>query len=196
MKPFLFPACLVVLLSGCSLMRPVVDTSVRYLLEPALPEASPLAASPAVAIALPSLPPYLDRLELVTRSGDGQLDVLEDHLWGEPLDGGIARVVAANLRRLTGSANIQPSASFISRDYSALVEIRIERFDPTPDGSLVLACTWKLQPVDGAAAAPVAFHAAVPMDGGGSEGAGPMSGRLAAMNEALARLSQAIAAAF
>ena len=179
----------VLFLNACSLLAPVDDDPVRHLLEAKAPARTASAATPSVAIARPSLPPYLERVELVSRTGDGRLEVHEKHLWSEPLDAAIARVIADNLRRTTGSANIQPSTSFIGRDYSALVEIRIERFDPLPDGSLVLECTWKLQPVGGGDASPKAFRTTVPIT---SVETNDMSGRIVAMNKALEQLSRAI----
>lgn len=178
------------LLGSCS----VKDDAVRYLLEPAISQSSASSSRPGVAIARPTLPPYLERSELVTRSGSGTLDIHEKELWSEPLDKGISRVVADNLRRLTKSTNVQPAENFIARDYVTLVEIRIERFDPLPDGSVVLECTWKAQPVGGGDASMRAFSTTVPVTGGADVGmkAGKQS-RIPAMNEALARLSRTIA---
>lgn len=181
------------LLAACTVLKPVEDDPVRHLLDSPISARTPTSASPAVAIARPSLPPYLERSELVTRTGDGRLEIHEKDLWSEPLDAGISRVMADNLRRLTGSTNIQSSDSFITRDYSSLLEIRIERFDPEPDGSLLLQCTWKLQPIGGGDAAPKAFRTTVPVAAAGDPATGNMSGRIKAMNEALARLSRTIA---
>ncbi|MEZ5328772.1 MAG: PqiC family protein [Verrucomicrobiales bacterium] len=181
---------LALFLVGCSLGRPIVDESVNHLLDATLPERAPTAAKPAVAIAMPSLPPYLDRRELVTREAEGRIVVHQNQLWSEPLSAGVARVVAENLRRLTGSTNIQPVPNFVDLDYTALVEIRVDRFDPSPDGLLVLECTWKLQPINGAAATPVAYQTTVAM----ADDSTPAPQRVAAMNEALARLSREIAA--
>jgi uncharacterized lipoprotein YmbA len=178
-----------VMFSACTVFQPIDDDPVRHILDSPIAQRTPASAAPAVAIARPSLPPYLERSELITRTGDGRLEIHERDLWSEPLDAGIARVVADNLRRLTGSTNIQPSGNFITRDYTHLVEIRIERFDPVPDGSLLLECTWKLQPVGGGDAAPKAFRANIPID----SQSGPMSARITAMNEALARFSRTIA---
>jgi uncharacterized protein len=180
------------LLSSCSLLVPVEDDPVRHLLDSPLSNRTPTAASPSVAVAKPSLPPYLERVELITRTGDGRLEVHEKNLWSEPLDAGITRVVADNLRRLTGSTNIQPSSNFVAREYTSLVEIRIERFDPEPDGSLLLECTWKVQPIGGGDAAPKAFRTKVQVTEQESLG-NPMAGRIVAMNEALAQLSRSIA---
>lgn len=173
------------LLGSCS----VKDDAVRYLLEPSISQSSSSSSRPGVAIARPTLPPYLERSELVTRSGSGTLEIHEKELWSEPLDKGISRVVADNLRRLTRSTNVQPAENFIARDYVTLVEIRIERFDPLPDGSVVLECTWKAQTVGGGDAAMRSFITTVPVIGGS---AGKQS-RIPAMNEALARLSRTIA---
>lgn len=183
---------LILVCSACNPLRPIADEPVRHLLEASPSSRVPSSASPAVAIARPSLPPYLERSELITRTGDGRLEIHEKDLWAEPLDAGITRVVADNLRRLTGSTNIQPSGNFITRDYTSLVEIRIDRFDPEPDGKLLLDCTWKLQPVGGGDAAPKAFRTLVPV-GAASPESGSMSPRIVAMNEAMARLSRAIA---
>ena len=181
------------MLSACSILKPVEDDPVRHLLDSPISARTPTSSTPAVAIARPSLPPYLERSELITRTGDGRLEIHEKDLWSEPLDAGISRVMADNLRRLTGSTNVQASDSFITRDYSSLLEIRIERFDPEPDGSLLLQCTWKLQPIGGGDAAPKAFRTTVPVAVTGDPATGKMSGRIKAMNEALARLSRTIA---
>lgn len=181
------------ILSACSILKPVEDDPVRHLLDSPISARIPTSATPAVAIARPSLPPYLERSELVTRTGDGQLEIHEKDLWSEPLDAGISRVMADNLRRITGSTNIQASDSFITRDYSSLLEIRIERFDPEPDGSLLLQCTWKLQPIGGGDVSPKAFRTTVPVAVASNPASGKMSGRIKAMNEALARLSRTIA---
>ncbi len=191
MKTFLL--LLSISLTACSILAPVADDPVRHLLEATVSGKTPTAASPSIAIARPSLPPYLERVELVTRTGDGRLVVHEKNLWSEPLDAAITRVIADNLRRLTGSTNIQPSTNFITRDYSALVEIRIERFDPLPDGSLLLECTWKLQPVGGGDASPKAFRTTVPVYPPGEQAFDKMSPRISAMNQALEQLSKVIA---
>ena len=191
MKTLLFllvPFCL----TACSILAPIEDDPVRHLLEANISGRTPVGARPSIAIARPSLPPYLERVELVTRTGDGRLEVHEKDLWSEPLDAAISRVIADNLRHLTGSTNIQPSTNFITRDYTALVEIRIERFDPLPDGSLLFECTWKLQPIAGGDAAPNAFRTIVPVSSAVKGEFNEMAPRISAMNEALAQLSRKI----
>ena len=177
------------LLAGCSLLPPVADTPVRHLLDSSAKEQDPRGSSPVVAIARPSLPPYLERSELVTRLNSGRLSIHENDLWAEPLDAAIARVIAENLRSQTGSTNIQPAGSFISKDYSSIVEIRIDRFDPSSEGVLLLECTWKIQSAEGSGDLTKAFRSEVSFNSQSD----PIPNRVKAMNEALKQLSKEIA---
>lgn len=183
------PAAL--LLASCGLLEPVKDTSESHLLDPAVAERTITGTSPAVAIARPSLPGYLDRQQLVSRTGDGLVQMNRSHQWAEPLDTGISRVTAANLARLKNSLSIQPVESFITMDYDYLLEIRIARFEPDSSGALALECTWKLQPVHGPVANPRPFRTTIPSSTP-LAATGPQRARIEAMNEALARLAQVI----
>jgi uncharacterized lipoprotein YmbA len=190
MKAILFLPLL--LLSACNVLQPVEDTSVYYLLNPAVADRKVTGSSPAVAIADPSLPGYLDRQQLVSRSSEGVIQMNTSQLWGEPLDSGIARVTAENLGRLTNSLDIQPVKSFVTLDYQWLLEIRVSRFEPDAGGQLGFECTWKLQPVAGAVARTRRFATTVPI-ASPALATGSQTTRIAAMDEALARLAREIA---
>lgn len=185
----LFP---VLLLAACGVLAPVEDTTVSHVLDAAVPERAVTGSSPAIAIARPSLPGYLDRQQLVSRSADGRIMMNSNHLWAEPLDAGISRVTAMNLARLTNSLNIQPVETFVTMDYNLLLEIRISRFEPDAGGALVFECTWKLQPVSGRVTNPRPFRTRIHVSGEPSE-VSPQNAHVSAMNEALARLSGEIA---
>ena len=181
------------LLASCGVMKPVKDTSVNHLLDPVVPERRITGVSPAIAISRPALPSYLDRQQLVSRSGGGEVRMNSYHLWAEPLDSAISRVTAVNLGRLVNSLNIQPVESFVTLDYQSLLEIRVSRFEPDSAGNLVLECAWKLQPVSGRVANPRPFRTTVLISP--ADTPKDLSGRIAAMNEALARLAREIAGA-
>lgn len=191
MKTLLLTLAIPFLAVSCGVLKPVKDTSVHHLLDSAVPDRRITGASPAIAIARPALPSYLDRQQLVSRSNEGQLHMNSYHLWSEPLDAAISRVTATNIGRLTNSLNIQPVESFITLDYQTLLEIRIARFEPDASGALVLECTWKLQPVSGRVASTHPFRTTVPIAPAAS--ATDLSGRITAMNEALARLARDVA---
>ncbi len=179
------------LLPACGVLSPVKDASVNYVLDPVIPARQAIRATPAIAIARPSLPGYLDRQQLVSRSTDGQIMMNGYHVWSEPLDVAISRVTSANLSRLTQSLNIQPVENFITLDYQTLLEIRISRFETDPSGQVVLECTWKLQPVVGPVADTRQFTTTVAVIGN-SQANLPQTARVNAMNEALARLARSI----
>jgi uncharacterized protein len=194
MKPLLCLVLLLPALTSCRVLKPVEDRSINHLLDPAVPERKLTGSSPGVAVARPSLPSYLDRLQLVSRTATGELQMNPYHVWAEPLDAAISRVTAANLGRLTQSLNIQPVENFITLDYQWLLELRVSQFELDARGDVVLACTWKLQPVAGRVTAPQSFTTrvtpAVP-----ATAKGPQSGRIQAMNEALVQLARTIARA-
>ena len=185
----LFP---VLLLCSCGVLQPVEDRSVSHLLDARIPGRAANPNGPALAIARPALPSYLDRLQLVSRSSEGRLQMNAYHLWAEPLDAGISRVTALNLANLTGSLNIQPVESFVTMDYQNLLEIRIQRFEPDENNLLVLEATWKLQPVSGKVATMRAFRTVI-TPAQTDDPRSIQSARIEAMNEALARLARDVA---
>lgn len=195
MKKFLLPALLLpLLIASCGgILQPVEDTSVHHLLDPIVPDRKINGSSPSVAIAAPSLPSYLDRQQLVSRTGTGELQMNTYHLWGESLDSGISRVTSLNLSRLKNSLNIQPVKNFVTLDYQTLLELRISRFEPDAFGNIIFDATWKLQPVEGPIARTHSFSTVVPILGPPVSPTAPQTGRISAMNEALARLAREIA---
>jgi len=114
----LFP---VLLAASCGVLTPVKDVTVNHVLDATVPARQVTGSSPAIAIARPSLPGYLDRQQLVSRGGDGRILMNSYQLWAEPLDTGISRVTALNLGRLANSLNIQPVETFVTLDYESLL---------------------------------------------------------------------------
>lgn len=189
MKLHLLPFSLFLLaLTGCGTLKPVKDTSIQHILDPLVRDRTLTASSPAMAINRPSLPSYLDRQQLVTRSG-GELMLSQIDVWAEPLDAAISRVTASNLSRLTGSMNIQPVESFTTLDYTSLLELKIARFEPDASNQLILQGTWKLQPVTGQETSTHFFRLIVPI----TPTLSPMNDRVTAMNQALEQLARQIA---
>lgn len=183
----LLPALLLVS-SGCRMLQPVKDLSVHHVLEPLVPDRSLTSATPAIAVSRPTLPGYLDRQQMVTRT-KGELVLSEHDLWAESLGTGLARVTASNLSRLTGSMNIQPVENFITMDYHSLLEIKVAQFEPDASNQMIFQGTWKLQPVNGKESRTRYFHLSVPVPSTPDI----MTGRINAMNQTLERLARQIA---
>jgi len=177
-------------LSACGVLKPVEDRSLSHVLDATAPQRAITGNSPAIAVARPSLPGYIDRQQLVTRDPKGNLVLNVNQTWAEPLDDGIARVTAENLARIRNSMNIQPVRAFIAMDYTHLLEIRFTRFDAdATTRTITLECTWKLQPVSGRVATSRSFRTEVAINDAQFSANSPQQSRVAAMNQALAELA-------
>ncbi|MDR2850498.1 MAG: PqiC family protein [Desulfovibrio sp.] len=134
------PFLLLLSLAACG--RSVPDTC--YLLESAVP---PLVVDqlPACSlrIARVSLPEYLDRRGIVSRSdGQGRLEIAQFHVWAEPLDQNVRRVVQEGLMPLLLSKGItvQSTGDETAGDFTLLLDVR--RLDGAVGGMAVLQMQW------------------------------------------------------
>src|SRR5262245_682909 len=93
-------------LAGC---RSVADPTRYYVLSPTQvldPTPATAVSSAAIGVGPVLIPGYLDRAQIVTRGADDEFDLSQYHRWAEPLDRGIAQVVADNLASQLGSERI------------------------------------------------------------------------------------------
>ena len=90
------------------------------------------------------LPPYVDRPQIVTRSGDNRLHLAEYDRWGEPLKEGVARVLAENLSTIVGTDHVVlfPWKASEIPDYQ--ITVNVTRFDATATGTAVLTARWSI----------------------------------------------------
>lgn len=88
--------------------------------------------------------PYLERNQIVTRTGQTRLNLTEFDRWAEPIENNIANVLAVNLSRLlpTTQPIVRPWAD-AGAEYHVLVKIL--RFDSNPGGDVQLNVSWGIQ---------------------------------------------------
>src|SRR5262249_14826758 len=141
----------VLALAGC---MSVADPTKYYVLSPAtrrepLPAAS--ASSVAVGIGPVLVPGYLDRVQIVTRDANDQVSVAMYDRWAEPLEVGIAQVLADNLGAQMGSERIAvfPWRGGIARVLDYQVAVVVLRFEGWPGGQATLDARWRLVGKDG-----------------------------------------------
>ena len=87
---------------------------------------------------------YLERNQIVTRSGQTRLILTELDHWAEPIESNIANILATNLSRLL------PATHPIARPWSDAeaefhVLLKITRFDSDPAGEVQLNASWGIQ---------------------------------------------------
>jgi hypothetical protein len=135
-------ALAVTLAPGCSSVPPVRFYVVTPLAAPAPAARAP---GPGVVVAAVRLPEYLERPQLVTRSGDNQLQLEEFHQWGGNLAKDLTRVMAENLSLLLASDAVvaAPHSLRMRPDYR--VELEVLRFERAGDARVHLVAKWWLQ---------------------------------------------------
>jgi len=137
------PLWLVLLLGACA----SAPATRFYALAPVpVPAAvTKLQAPPTIVVREISLPRYLDRPQIVTRTGTHRLRFAEYAHWGGDLREDVTRVMAENLaRRLSGSA-VLPAPTFVAANPDLTVDVELLRFEATDDGLVHLAARWRVQ---------------------------------------------------
>jgi len=138
-------AAILVAVGGCSLLRSDVPPTTFYILS-ATSERGQITAGRPLALGLGpvTLPPYLNRPEMVRRVAANQLSFDEFNRWSEPLKDNVVRVLAADLDALLGLDRIifYPWYSSTPMDYS--VAVAVLRFEPQPNGTAVLDARWSI----------------------------------------------------
>jgi uncharacterized protein len=130
------------LLAGCAVTTPTRFYTLSSLL--AAPGEATKAAPHELAVGVGpvTLPEYLNRPQIVTRTGSNRVVLAEFDSWAEPLDGLFARVLTENLSLLLGTDDIVPLPLRrpIRLDYD--VEVNVTRFDVDGAGNAVLDARW------------------------------------------------------
>ena len=125
---------------------------------------------------------YLQRRHLVWRMSETQLVERRDQFWGERIEAGIRRVLEAEL------AVLSPSLPAGAR-----YDVRIDRFEPGPDGRVALWAGWQLAAGEDNVLRSGQFQgteavAVLPGSAGGNAGASPEAGDAASVAAAMSRL--------
>jgi uncharacterized protein len=102
----------------------------------------------AIGVGPVTIPPYLDRPEIVTRAGGNELHLSEFDRWAEPLQQNFARVLAENLsvQIPTDRTAVFPWEQSTPIDYQVLVEVT--RFEGNADGHSSLMARWNIVGAD------------------------------------------------
>ena len=91
-----------------------------------------------------SLPAYLNRPQIVTRTSPNKLAVAEFDRWAEPLEKLIQRVLSENLSVLLNSDTVFTLPRRRLSEVDIQVEVEVFRFDTAPDGVVELTARWSV----------------------------------------------------
>ncbi len=87
---------------------------------------------------------YLDRPQIVTRTGRNEIKVSDFNKWAGSLESDILRVLAENLSTLLFIRHVysHPWKSYVPLNYR--VEVDVTRFEGTVGGDVVLKASWRI----------------------------------------------------
>ena len=110
-----------------------------------LSAASGVAGTPSnvsVAVGPVSVPPIVDRPQIVVSMGSNQVRLEEFNRWASPLQSNIARVIAENLTALLGTTRVTlfPQSTSADAEYRAIIDV--QRFDSMPGEAVMLEAVW------------------------------------------------------
>jgi uncharacterized protein len=135
--------------AGCVSLKRTPEArffTLRSVLEPQ--EGPPATVRPGGQVGLlpVAVPGHLERPQLVTWAGPGELRIDEYLRWAEPLDEGIARTLAEDLDALLPAHPVirQPWPAAVVPFCRVRVELRV--FGPQEGGDVVLEGRWALLP--------------------------------------------------
>jgi len=139
---FLMLLCVPACLAACGGRSPQPQ---YYLLGEEQQPVAPLQGDkPTVALRQVSLPSYLNRDALVLRSGGAvQLVVSEYHLWAEPLNRAVPRLLEETMRPLLQEKGLNllwPDAA----DAALQTDVAFLRLDGIPGGSAGISARWRI----------------------------------------------------
>ena len=131
-------------LAGC-LFKPSTVSTRHFLLTPITTNGPSLAATQplSLGIGFVTMPSYLLRNSMAVRNGLNEIEYIEDAQWGERLDHGFQRTLAANLSQLLSTDRIY--LTDWGRDQvDAKVFVAVEQFDMDRQGTGTLIARWRI----------------------------------------------------
>lgn len=180
---------LLIFLAGCySASVPVNYYTLQSGITRTLPAADRSAQELWIGIGPLTIPDYLDRSALVTRTTPHQVQIQENHRWAGTLQDEVLRTISENIQALTGARRVEalPWAADFNPDLR--VGITIRAFEGEPGGKVHLLADWWIQP-SGSTSQPIVKTTAIQEPVKSDN----MEALAAAMSRALAELSRQIA---
>jgi len=132
--------------AGCGLLRGPTETPTTFYVLSTTADAGQAPAGRDLVLGLGpiSLPPYLERPQMVRRVAPNELTFDEFNRWSEPLKQNFERVLGNDLDRLLGIERLiaYPWYSNTPMDYA--VSVVVMRFEEQPSGDVALDARWAI----------------------------------------------------
>ncbi len=122
----------------------------KFYVLSAIPESGPIAQTTTgesdilIGIGPITLPAYLNRSQIVTRTSENELNLAEFHLWAEPLKDSISRVLMESLSSMLNTNQIAIYPWRTSSRIAYQVTFDVIRFDVDFNGKAMLNVYWTI----------------------------------------------------
>ncbi len=146
---FAFLLLTVACFSGCSTRSHPADF---YLLSPQ-PMPQLAAREEPIGVVPVRVPDYLDRPQIVTRTGENTLDLNEFKRWAEPLRMNITSILVKNLSHLLQNDWVINASHNHGLPVRFQIGVEVLRFDGELGGEVILSGRWGIFSNDGKEAA-------------------------------------------
>ncbi len=132
------------IVSGCGSTPPTQFYTLSPLHNASLQATGVSRSNIAIGVGPITVPDFLDRPQIVTRTTTSQLDVNEYHRWGGSLQEDFTRVLVDNLSRLLATDHISayPSLELLDLQYRFVLDV--QQFDGRLGEGVTLSVIWTL----------------------------------------------------
>jgi uncharacterized lipoprotein YmbA len=134
-----------VILTGCGSSAPT-----RFYLLNSLsgPETGQLVSdskdSMVIGIGPVTIPEYLDRFQIVTRTSNNKINLAEFDQWAEPMNENVSRVLVENLSQMLSTNNVSLFPSKVSDNLDYQIQIEIVDFEGKFGDKASLSVRWSI----------------------------------------------------
>ena len=136
-------------LAGCVSLKRTPEArffTLRAVLEPAVAAPAAAPAGSQVGLLPVLVPGHLERPQLVTWAGPGELRIDEYLRWAEPLDEGVGRTLGEDLDALLPAHPVTRSPWPVAVVPFCRVRVELRVFGPQESGDVLLEGRWALLP--------------------------------------------------
>jgi uncharacterized lipoprotein YmbA len=131
--------CIAVLAAGCA------SSPARFYTLSATAAPSAAASKISVAVGPVTIPPAVDRPQIVVSTSANQVTLDDFNRWASPLQDNLGSVIAENLVALLGTPRVTLFPQTLGADVDYRVQIEIRNFESTPEKSAALDAVWTVR---------------------------------------------------
>lgn len=147
-RPHLPAALAALLFAGCGLLTAPRTIAPQFYVLNAVAPPSGIRSDIHLGLGPISLPSYLDRPEMARRVDANRIAYDPEARWAEALHGNFQRAVAANFVLLFDPTRIEYFPWYRTTKFDVIVTIAVSRFEPQPDGTVLLSTRWTVRDGD------------------------------------------------